>query len=63
MQDKSGARKSIKMNDVQMNLDELDLQKLTKEQAQDIQEIEELQKQIEMMSGNLTLADVSMIDR
>jgi cytochrome c553 len=31
MQDKSGARKSIRMNDVVMNLDELDLKKLTKE--------------------------------
>ena len=31
MQDKSGSRKSIKMNDVQMNLDELDLHLLTKE--------------------------------
>ena len=50
------------MNNVQMNLDELDLQKLTKEQAQDIQEIEDLQKQIEMMSGNLSVGDVSAID-
>ena len=50
------------MNDVQMNLDELDLQKLTKEQAVDIQEIEDLQKQIEVMSGNLTLGDVTAID-
>jgi hypothetical protein len=30
------------MNDVQMDLDGLDLLKLTKEQAQDINEIEEL---------------------
>jgi hypothetical protein len=42
MQDKSGARKSIKMNDISMDLDGLDLMMLTKDQAQDINEIEEL---------------------
>ena len=37
-------RKSIRMNSVDMNIDDLDLQKLCKEQVDDIKEIEELHK-------------------
>ena len=36
------SRKSIKVNNVDMNLDEIDLNKLQKEQAKDIKEIEDL---------------------
>jgi len=36
------SQKSIKVNNVDMNLDDLDLNKLTKEQAKDIKEIEDL---------------------
>ena len=45
-----------------MNLDDLDLKKLTKEQAQDIKDIEALQKQIEQVSSNLTVADVRAVE-
>lgn len=55
-------KKQIKINNVEMNLEDLDLRKLTKEQAKDIHEIEELQKHIEHMSGNLSLRDVSLLD-
>lgn len=36
-------RKSVKINNVDVNLDEIDMRQLTKEQNQDIQEIERLQ--------------------
>lgn len=39
----SGSRKSIKINDIDINLDDLDMNKLTKEQDKDIKEIERLQ--------------------
>lgn len=55
-------RKSITANDVDIRVDELDIEKLTRDQAKDIKEIEELQKQIEKLSGDLTLADVSLLD-
>ena len=55
-------KKQIKINNVEMNLEDLDLRKLTQEQAKDINEIEELQRHIEYMSGNLSLRDVSMLD-
>jgi|TARA_B110001450_G_scaffold227996_1_gene227672 hypothetical protein len=45
-----------------MNLQDIDLQKLTEEQAKDIKEIEQLQKQVEEMAANLTLGDVTNID-
>lgn len=38
----SGSRKSIKINDIDINLDDLDMNKLTKEQDKDIKEIERL---------------------
>jgi|TARA_B110000285_G_C14941239_1_gene522108 galactokinase/mevalonate kinase-like predicted kinase len=45
-----------------MNLQDIDLQKLTEEQAKDIKEIEQLQKQVEEMAANLTLGDVTNIE-
>ena len=36
-------RKSVKINNMDVNLDEIDMRQLTKEQNQDIQEIERLQ--------------------
>ena len=36
------SRRSIKVNNVDMNLDDLDLNKLHKEQVKDIKEIEDL---------------------
>ena len=57
------AQKQIKINNVQMNLADIDLKKLTEEQAQDIKEIEQLQQQIEEMACNLTIGDVTNIDQ
>ena len=61
-QESSIGRRSITINDVEFKVEELDIEKLTREQAKDIKEIEELQKQIEKLSGDLTLADVSLLD-
>ena len=43
-------RKSIKVNDVEMDIKDLDLKKLEKEQAKDIDEIEKLQKAIDELN-------------
>ena len=59
MQELSMVRK-ITINNVEMNLADLDLEKLTHEQAKDIAEIEVLQQQIELMNGSLTIGDVSL---
>ena len=36
------SRKSVKINDIDIDLDDLDMRKLTKEQKKDIREIERL---------------------
>ena len=43
-------RKSIRINSVDVSLADLNLQKLTEEQAKDIKDIEELQKRVNDMS-------------
>ena len=43
-------RKSIRINNVDVSLADLNLQKLTEEQAKDIKDIEELQKRVNDMS-------------
>jgi hypothetical protein len=53
----------VKINDIDIDLDDLDMKKLTKEQKQDIKEIERLQEQVANLTGNLTLGNVSDIDR
>ena len=50
--------KPLKLEEDEVDLKELNLEKLVREQAKDIQEIEYLQGQIEKLSGNLTLGDV-----
>ena len=52
--------RKITINNVEMNLADLDLDKLAHEQAKDIAEIEMLQQQIELMNGSLTIGDVSL---
>ena len=46
-----------------INLDDLDMKKLTHEQNRDIQEIERLQNEVENLTGNITLGEVSEIDK
>ena len=46
-----------------IDLNDLDMRKLTHEQNKDIQEIERLQNEVENLTGNLTLGDVSNIDK
>ena len=56
-------RKSIKINNVDVHLEDLDMRKLTHEQNKDIREIERLQQEVENLTGNLTMGDVADIDR
>lgn len=61
----SGANnRSIRINDVDINLDDIDMAKLTKEQNKDIQQIERLEKEMDQLTaGNMTLGNVDDIDR
>ena len=56
------SRKSVKINDIDIDLDDLDMRKLTKEQKKDIREIERLQNEVENLTGNLTMGNVEDID-
>ena len=51
------------MGRVDINLDEIDLQKLTNEQVRDMKEIEELENRIESMSKELNPNDVKQINK
>ena len=55
-------RKSVKINDIDIDLDSLDMRKLTKEQNRDVREIERLQNEVENLTGNLTMGNVDEID-
>ena len=57
------SKRSVKINDVVINLDDLDMKKLTHEQNRDIEEIERLQNEVENLTGNITLGEVSEIDK
>lgn len=59
----SGKQKKIQINNVDIDLDDLDMKKLTHEQKKDIREIERLQHEVENLTGNLTMGDVSEIDK
>ena len=52
-----GSRKSININNVQVNLDDLDMKKLQSEQGKDLREIERLQHEVENLTLNLTMGN------
>jgi len=60
---KVGSKKSVKINNMEINLDDLDIKKLAGEQEKDLQEIERLQAEVENLTGNLTMGNVSEVDR
>ena len=57
------SKRQIQINNVSIDLDDLDMKKLTHEQKKDIREIERLQHEVENLTGNLTMGDVSDIDK
>ena len=42
----SAVNRSVRINDIDINLDDIDMAKLTKEQNKDIQQIERLEKEM-----------------
>ena len=62
MHDGSG-KKVVQINNVSIDLDHLDMKKLTHEQKKDIREIERLQNEVENLTGNLTMGNVSEADK
>jgi len=59
----SMGRGSIHINDREVMLNDLDMKKLTYEQKKDMEEIERLQREVANLTGNLTMGDVSDIDK
>mmetsp|Transcript_14731 Transcript_14731/g.22841 ORF Transcript_14731/g.22841 Transcript_14731/m.22841 type:complete len:134 (+) Transcript_14731:1887-2288(+) len=59
----AGSKKSVRINNIDVNLEDLDMKKLTHEQNKDIQEIERLQAEVENLTGNLTMGNMSDIDK
>lgn len=55
--------KKVQINNVSIDLDDLDMKKLTHEQKKDIREIERLQHEVENLTGNLSMRDVSEQDK
>lgn len=52
----------ITFKNKEMPVNDIDLQMIAVQQAHDLAEIETLKQQIELMDGNLTVADISMGD-
>lgn len=62
MQD--SVNRSIRINDIDINLGDIDMAKLTKEQNKDIKQIERLEKEMDQLTaGNMTLGNVEDIDK
>ena len=60
----SAVNRSVRINDIDINLDDIDMAKLTKEQNKDIQQIERLEKEMDQLTtGNMTLGNVEDIDK
>ena len=55
-------RGSVRMNNKEYKLEDINLKKLTKDQNKDIQDIAKLQEKIANLTGNMSMADVSQID-
>ena len=52
MQDgESGQNRSIRINDIDINLDDIDMGKLTKEQDKDIRQIERLEREMDQLTA------------
>lgn len=55
-------RQKVKIDNVVMDVDKIDLDHLAREQARDLKEIELLQEQIKAMSANLSVHGVDVPD-
>ena len=58
----AGSRRSVRVNDQEIDLDAIDNAKLTKEQKKDLKEIERLQDEEKNMTLNWTMGNMSDID-
>ena len=57
-----GSKRSVQVNNVDIDLNDIDVRKLTHEQKRDLKEIERLQQEEEKMTLNWTMGNLSDID-